>query len=98
MIRDSLVVRLGGLIGLIECCESSGSCFSLMGDVDFDAFAGEVLEGVVVLFSIYGLIEDSIAMFGRIVDVDCFLIQLRLFNLCVIKTVHLFLKLLPVII
>ena len=83
---------------MIEGRESSESGFDLMGDVDLDAFAGEVFKGVVVLFSIYGLIENSIAMFGWVVDVDCFLIHLRLFYLCVIKTVHMFLKLLPVII
>lgn len=98
MIGNSLIVRLGGLVRLVESGESPRSCLGLMGDVDFDAFAGKVLESVVVLLSIYRLIENPIAVLGWIVDVDCFLIQLRLFNLCVIKTVHMFLKLLPVII
>jgi hypothetical protein len=74
MIGDSLVVRFRGLVGLVESGESCRSCFGLMGNVDFDAFAGEVFQGVVVLFSIYRLIENSIAVFGWVIDVDCFLI------------------------
>ena len=79
-------IGLGGLVGLVEECESV--VLGLMRDVDFDAFASEVFEGVVVVFAVDGLIEDAVLWFVGVVYVHCFLVYLSFFYFCVVKTVH----------
>lgn len=85
MIGDA-AIRLGGLVWLVE--EGESIMFVLMGDIDFDAFAREVLEGIVVVFAVDGLIEHAILGLVRVIDVHRLLVYMRFFYLCVVKTVH----------
>lgn len=88
MVRDT-TIRLGGLIGLVGLVEESEPVMLvLVGDVDFDAFASEVLECIVVVPTVDGLIEDAILGLVGVVDVHRLLVYIRFFYLCVVKTVH----------
>jgi len=40
------------------------------------------------MFAVYGFIENAIFRFVGVVNVDCFLVYLRFFYFCVVKTVH----------
>lgn len=79
-------IGFGGLAGLVELRESV--ILGLVGDIDFNALAGEIFKGVVVVPAVDGLVEHTIFGFVGVVDVDCFLADLDFLYFCVIKTVH----------
>lgn len=85
MIGDAFV-WFSGLAGLIEQCKSVIAI--LMCKIDLNAFACEVLERIVIMLAVDCLIEYSIFRLVRVIDVDRFLINLRLFYFGVIKAVH----------
>lgn len=88
MVGDA-TIGLSGLIGLVWLVEESEPVMLvLVGDVDFDTFASEVLECIVVMSPVDGLIEDTILRLVRVVDVHRLLVYMRFFYLCVVKTVH----------
>lgn len=82
---DPAVVGFGGLGGLVD----AGDLFGGLADAHVDAFAGYVFEGVVVVATVRGFVQDHsvFGLVGQLQEVGLDYI-LRSFDFCVCKVIH----------